>query len=266
MWLVRALDFHPLYSVLAVAGGLTVLYAGLSWPWDVRARLRALFTRIEYGPDERPDPRYTLEPVDRERASPVFREFFHHYFVDSILLYRSEVDFGFMRRMGPEELALARRLVRANLAHGSHFIEGAALLGDREAAPEMHRLLDAERDLGARLPIGRALWMLERSTVFPELLSRMVRSRDPALKQRHCEDVLLLADERAVDLLLTLSEDGDAGVRDAALSWLSELAGARRPRDAAYFRARCSDAEFRTHLVRAMNEWRDFKPVVEDPS
>lgn len=69
-WLVRGLDFRPLYSVLAVFGALTVVYAVLSWPW----RLLSRRVKIEYAADEPPDPRYALEPMDRARASPAFRE------------------------------------------------------------------------------------------------------------------------------------------------------------------------------------------------
>jgi hypothetical protein len=253
--LVRALDHDPPASVLAVLGAVTVLALVLSGAW----RWRPVRRLVAYSADEPPDPRYTLEPMDRAGASAAFRAFFHHYFVDRILLLRNEVDFAFLRRLRPDEVELARRLVRANLARGTHFVEGAALLGDHAATAELRRMLDQERQLAGKLPIARALWCLERDPAFPELLFRLARSTDTRLKLDCVPDAVLLGRERAIDLLFDLVGDRDETVRQAAAEELDDLLHRsvvgflvrpwRRRRDAAYFQRRSGDQAFRAGLA-----------------
>ena len=225
-------------------------------------------------PEPTPKPEYTLEPIDWPRASDAFREFFHHYFVDAVGLGRGEVDFAFLERMRPEELELARRLLRRNLAlNRVHIIDGLAELGDRSAVPELRSMLARERDLSRRLTLGRVLWRLDRDPAFAALLEEMVRSGWADLRIAHFGDVALLGDERAVRLYVRLLDDRDRLVRSLALKQLNGLELRRQfliradqlPHQAKYYRARLADAVFLGSLAAALREDRRSWPPVWEP-
>ncbi len=220
------------------------------------------------------NPAYTIEPIDWARVSAAFREFFHHFFVDSRGLQRREVDLAFLRLLSPEELALARALLRRNLhLRYTHLIEGLGEIGDETAAEELRRLLHSEADLSRKITIGRALWRLQRDPVFRELLLDMARSKSNTLKEAHIDDALLLGDEQALQILGTLLEDRGDFVRALALSRLNGiearkhflLASRDLPHDATYYGERLRDTAFVREMVENLRspiaEW----PVVKQP-
>jgi hypothetical protein len=212
------------------------------------------------------------EPVDLEHASPAFRDFFHAHFGDSLIAWRDEFDWDPIARLGDEELALAQRLVRANLARGRIYLDAAGILNDRDAIAPLHALLDDATSLSAQICIARPLWYLERSPKYPALIERLVRSNDAALKRDLIWEIMLLADERAIDHLYTLAGDRDAAVRDLALYQLTILSlgrfrrlfisGDPKPRDLAYFRSRRSHPGFMRRMLRALK--RDHEPSTLD--
>jgi hypothetical protein len=211
---------------------------------------------------------YVLEPIDWVRASPEFREFYGHYFVNSLGLARREVDLAFLERLDSAERGLAARLLRSNLhLRYTHIIEGFAELRDASAAGELRAMLQDEPDLSRRLTIGRTLWRLERDPSFVALLAEMIRAKSPTLRQAHLDDVLLLEDERSIHLLIDLLDDSDSFVRFLALSHLngieykkSFLVPAQElPHDAGYFRNRRTDPVFIAGMVehlRSRQLWR----------
>ncbi len=217
---------------------------------------------------------YDLEPIDWTRASPVFREFFHQYFVDSRALIRGEVDLAPLTAMRAEEMELARALLRRNLRlRYSHIIDGVAHFGDLSAVPQLRALLEGEQDLSRRLTVARALWRLTSDSAFIALLSEMVASPNSILKQAHIDDVLLVKDERAIDLLIALLDDPDSFVRSLALSRLNGLefhkhyllSAADLPHDPSYYRAHCRDPRFVAQLVESLQAAQADWPVVWTP-
>jgi hypothetical protein len=80
-------------------------------------------------------PALNLESVDLDRGHQHFAGF------DTLPLLRGDEDWAFTKELGPEELALARRFLRANLRSHQLFRVSAALLNDREAIPLLHNLL-----------------------------------------------------------------------------------------------------------------------------
>jgi hypothetical protein len=212
-----------------------------------------------------------LEPVNLSEASPAFRELYELHFVDTILLQRSEADWGFASRLTPAELALARRLVRANLHLGQVYLDSAAVLNDREAIPELHRMLDQAKTLTEKIQIARPLWVLERSPAYPALIERLVRGKDAALKQQHIFEILLLGDERAIDHLYTMAEDRDESVRDLALFHLTRLANAwkgtfwnsqsTKTPELSYFQERRGKPRFIRRMLKELRRWHHARPL-----
>ncbi|MEX2282583.1 MAG: hypothetical protein WEE89_08870 [Gemmatimonadota bacterium] len=211
------------------------------------------------------------EPVDLQAASPAFRRFYHVHFVDTILLLRNEVDLDFASRLTANELALARRLLRANL-QVSVYRNSAALLNDREAIPILEQLVEQAKQLTEKIDIARALWILDRSPIYPSLIDRLVRGRNAALKQQHIYDILQLADRRAIDHLYTLAQDQDEAVRDLAIFHLTDLANAWKGRwlnnestrtpDLEYFLQRRESSRFIKRMLKELREWHDARPLV----
>ena len=214
---------------------------------------------------------YDLPPIDWDRVSPAFAEFFHHYFVDPIPLSRGEVRSAGISGLSPDDTALAASLLRRNLRLGyTHIIDGLGLLGDRGAAAQLRALLESERDLSRRLVLARNLWRLDRDAAFPAILSELAASENPTLKQAHMDDVLLLDDERAVDILVEYLDDQDDFVRAMALTHLNSLecrtfflmSPADLPHSAAEYRARRWEPQFVARLVENLRDSRASWPVV----
>jgi hypothetical protein len=212
------------------------------------------------------------EPVDLDRASPAFRKFYHLHFVDWIPILRGDEDWGFARALTPDELALARRLVRANLHLNPLYGDSAAVLNDREAIPVLHELLGRAGDISQRIAIARPLWILERSPAYSSLIDELVHGKDSVLKDRHIFDILLIADERALNHLFTMATDPVESVRDLALFHLTSLTGAwkgrfwnshsRQAQDLSYFAARRHKWLFRWRVLRELRKWHDTRPLL----
>ena len=206
-------------------------------------------------------PKQIVEP----QHSPAFREFFYHWFIDSWGLSRREVDLSFLGALTPEELEVAKDLLRRNLRlKQTHIIEGVAALNDTSAAPILRLMFDEEISLSWRLTIAGALWKLTSDARFIECLNRMKTSDDATLKQAHFHQILWIGDERALDILLDLLDDTDRFVRYLALSSLNNLEFNRRflvsaaelPHQPDYFRRLRHDPALRalmTAQLRAQN-------------
>lgn len=222
------------------------------------------------------DPSLVLEPVDLARASKAFRTFYEAHFEYPMIMHRREVDWNRIRKMRSDELALARRLVRANLDKATGYLDAAGVLNDREAIPLLHRMLRNTSGLSERITIARPLWFLERTPEFPLLIEKLVRShnsRSAMLKEQHIWEILLLGDKRAMDHLFTMAEDKGQSVRDLALFHLTDLSDTWRTswlnrdyhgvRDLAYFQARRSSPRFVRRVLANLAKWHTARPLFD---
>jgi hypothetical protein len=163
--------------------------------------------------------------------SPEFRQFLLNWFGSSA------VDRGEKVRSAtclvPEELALARELMRRNLkTNYGRIINGTWILGDTEAIPLLREMFGNEPDEGRRLTIASALWRLCKDPLFIECLNR---AKGTSLMVPYMNHVLWLDDERAVDFLIDLlpTDDDDYYRRRRPKSVLSRLLGFSRDPDEA---------------------------------
>jgi hypothetical protein len=164
------------------------------------------------------------EQIVERSHSAAFKQFLHHWFVDSMGLSRGEVDLTFLSELNPEELAIAQDLLRRNLGlRYTHIIEGAAALHDVSAAPMLRSMLDEETDVSRQLTIAGALWKLTSDPIFIECLNRMKVSDHATLKQAHLHQILWIGDDRAISFLIDMLDDADSFVRFLALSALNRL-------------------------------------------
>jgi hypothetical protein len=203
-----------------------------------------------------------VDPVDLEQMSPAFRKFYHSFFVDKIIVLRNELDDEWMNGLSPDELDLARRLVRANLANGQIYREAAGLLNDHDAIPLLHTMLEETRGLSEKIYIALPLWYLEQASVYPVLINKLVHSKQSELKKRHIWEILSLGDMRAIDHLFTMAEDADESVRELAIFHLTALSNTWRGRfwnneslktpDLAYFKARRTNRRFLARMLREL--------------
>lgn len=164
------------------------------------------------------------ESVASGPHSPAFAKFLRNWFGDTTALTHGELDITFLNELTPEELSLARELIRRNLKlKYTHIVQGAAALHDPAAVPILHQLLDNEPDMDRRLTISGALWKINRDQAFIETL-REVRAIRPSLfGYFHTLKVLWLDDERALDFLIDLLNVKDKMVHLTALGLLNEL-------------------------------------------
>ena len=198
------------------------------------------------------------EEVCQGPHSAAFRQFLHHWFVDSFALSRGEVDVSFINDLTPHENEIAKGLLRRNLKlRYTHIIEGAAVMADVGAVPLLRAMLADEPDLSRQLTIAGTLWKLVRDPSFVDCLNRMKASESSALKQAHFHQILWIGDERAIDLLIDMLEDKDKFVRFLALSTLNGLESGHRfqvpenklPCRAADYQKRRQDRVLRELLV-----------------
>src|SRR5580692_449947 len=102
-----------------------------------------------------------------QRRSPAFTCFLQHWFVDSRPLSRGEVNLDFLRDLTPDELDLARSLLRQNLGlKYVHVIEGVAALNDADSIPILREMMKSEVDLSRQITIAGALWKLAKDPIF----------------------------------------------------------------------------------------------------
>jgi len=214
---------------------------------------------------------YDLGDIDIKAMSADFQLFVQHYFVDSTGLTRGEVDLAFLERLSVPELSVARDLLRRHLhLRYTHIIAGTADLRDIAAVDDLRALLGVEPSLSGRLTIARALWRLVRDEIFYDFLVQMQQSDSPGVKQAHLDDVLLLADERAVSFLVILLDDADSFVRSMALHHLNCLEHRKHfllrpedlPHDAQYYRQHREDGQLTAKLIESMHATRTHWPTV----
>ncbi len=203
------------------------------------------------------------ESVASGPHSPAFAKFLRNWFGDTTALTHGELDITFLNDLTPEELSLARELIRRNLKlKYTHIVEGAAALHDPDAVPILHELLDNEPDMDRQLTIAGALWKINRDPVFIETLRR-VRAVCPSLfGYFHAFKVLWLDDERALDLLIWLLDVKDAMVHFTALKILNELELGRRmpgvfanemPHQSSDYKRLQTDPTFRAKMTDAIH-------------
>ena len=205
------------------------------------------------------------EQIFKQPHPPAFKEFLHHWFVNTWGLSRGEVDLAFLNDLTPEEREIAKDLIRRNLGlKYTHIIEGVAALHDVSTAPILRSMVDEETNASRQLTIAGVLWKLTSDPIFIDCLSRMKASDDATLKQAHFHQILWIGDDRAISFLIDLLDDADRFVRFLALSTLNRLEFNRQffvpakqlPRQPDDYRRRRHDSSFRqlmTVHLRASN-------------
>ena len=188
------------------------------------------------------------------KHSQAFVQFIRTWFGDSRALSRGEIDLTFLNDLTPDEVQLAREVLRRNLGlRYTHIIEGLAILHDVDAAPMLRELYASEPDSSRRLSIAGSLWRLTRDPVFVDCLNHMKTSRDRTLKPAHFHQVFWLEDERTLDFLFDFLEF----IRFLALSNLVALEFQRPfhvpardlPRSPVDYLRRRNDRAFRSLMV-----------------
>jgi hypothetical protein len=204
------------------------------------------------------------ESVASGHHSPTFSKFLRNWFGDTTALTQGELDITFLSELTPEELSLARELIRRNLRlKHNHVIEGAAALHDLAAAPILHAMLDDESDMSRRLTIAGALWKINRDPVFIKCLQEAKSVRASIFAYVHLWQVLWLDDERAVDFLIDLLDEKDWTVQSLTLGLLNQLESGRRmgiparemPHQPADYRKLRGDPAFRAQMTAAIRQW-----------
>jgi hypothetical protein len=176
-----------------------------------------------------------------------------------------ELDISFLDDLTPEELAVARGLIRRNLGlRQDHIIQGAAALHDVEAVPALRGLLGTEPSESRGLIIAGALWNLIRDPVFVDRLVRAGRKGCDLLRGAHLYQVLWLDDERALDFLINLLDH--KGLRGWALELLNRLelgpqrgTSAQMPHQPDYYRGMRSNPAFRERMIAIVKKWNREK-------
>jgi hypothetical protein len=202
------------------------------------------------------------EDVAAGPHSPAFAKFLWNWFGDTAALTHGELDLTFLSELTPEELSLARELIRRNLAlKYNHIIEGASALHDLDAAPTLQKMLREEPDISRRLTMAGALWKINRDPVFIDCLEE-AKSRGGVFGYRPLLQVLWLDDERALDFLIGLLDVNDWTTQSLTLGLLNELEFARhmgihasnmRHQPAEYRKLR-NDPGFRAEMVAAIHK------------
>jgi hypothetical protein len=196
--------------------------------------------------------------------SAAFSKFLWNWFGDTSALTHGELDITFLRDLTPEELSLARELIRRNLGlKRNHIIEGVSALHDVDAAPILRRMLHEEPDISRRLTIAGALWKVSRDPAFLACLEEAKSKSITMFATPHLWQVLWLDDERAIDFLIGLLDKGDWPVQSLTLGLLNELEFGRRmgvpaakmPHQPTDYRKLRGDPAFRAHMTDAIHKW-----------
>ena len=195
--------------------------------------------------------------------SPTFERFLRYWFADLGPIGNNELDVTFLSDLTPDEVSLARLLIRLNLPlKHTHIIMTAGLLRDPEAIPILKRMLEAEPDLGWRLEIAGALWRINRDPVYIDVLEEAKSVKPEIFQWVTLTRVLWLEDERAVDFLIDLLAQKDRMGKAEVLQKLNELELGQRfvmppnemPHQPDYYRKVRNDPAFRAHMVAAMRK------------
>jgi len=203
------------------------------------------------------------EDVAAGPHSPTFAKFLWNWFGDTKAVANGELDLTFLDDLTPEELSLARQLIRCNLKlKYNHIIEGASALHDVGAAPILRKMLHEEPDISRRIVMAGALWKLTRDPVFIECLEEAKSKHADIFPYRNLGRVLWLDDERAVDFLIGLLDVKDKMTQGFTLRLLNELELGRHmgipswemPHQRAEYRQMRSDPAFRAHMVAAIRK------------
>jgi hypothetical protein len=203
------------------------------------------------------------EEVVAGTHSPAFSKFLWNWFGDTTALTHGELDITFLRDLTPEELSLARELIRRNLRlRYNHIVEGVSALNDVDAAPRLREMLYNEPSMSRRLTIAGTLWKLNRDPVFMECLEKAKAERGSLFGSPHLWQVLWLEDERAVDFLIGLLDVKDWMANSFTLGLLNELEFGRRmdisadkmPHQRDDYRKLQHDPTFRAHMVAAIRK------------
>jgi hypothetical protein len=215
------------------------------------------------------DPYDVPEDVAAGPHSPAFEKFLWNWFGDTRALTHGELDLTFLDELTPEELSLARKLIRRNLRlNYTHIVEGASALHDVDAVPILREMLRGEPNMSRRLTISGALWKISRDPAFVECLlaARAGSARKPDAAGKipwrgpHLLQVLWLEDERAVDFLISLLDVKDELAQRAVLRLLNELEFGPpmgvppMPHTRAHYRRLRIDPAFRAQMVAAIRE------------
>ncbi len=192
--------------------------------------------------------------------SKAFETFLWNWFGDPLAVSRHELDLTFLNDLKPDELRLARQLIRRNLELKQiHIIEGASALRDTESVPMLQKMVGAESDESRKLTIAGALWKLSKDPLFVELLNQAKSNPDGTLIRTHIQQILWLDDDRAIDLLIDLLDHPDWKVGTFALDLLNTLEhGLRFPNAASLptksndYRRRRDEPTFRAQMVAAV--------------
>jgi hypothetical protein len=205
------------------------------------------------------------EVFEKERSA-AFQEFYENWFEKPLGLLRHEVDTSFLNDLTDDERILAKNLLRRNLRSGhSHIIEGVALLNDRDAISILRTMLSETVEQSRRLTIAGSLWKLDRDQSFPREIEHMVRNGRGILKEAHFEQIEWLRDERSIEYMIEILDQGDAFAGFLALSRLNELEDNKRyllgrddfPHKPEYFLSNKNDKSFVRSLT---NKLINFNP------
>ena len=110
--------------------------------------------------------------------SDAFVKFLRNWFGDSRSLSFGVVDRAFSDDLTPEELKLARELLRRNSGlKYTHIIECRAELRDLDSAPALRAMFACETDPSRQLTVAGTLWRLARDPVLWIVYSRRWRRR-----------------------------------------------------------------------------------------
>jgi hypothetical protein len=203
------------------------------------------------------------EDIATGAHSPAFSKFLWNWFGDTRALTHGELDITFLRDLTPEELSLARQLIRRNLSlKRNHIIEGVSALHDVDAAPILREMLHEESDISRRLTVAGVLWKVSRDPVFLSCLDEARSKSISMFATPHLWQVLWLDDERAIDFLMSLLDEGDWSVQSLTLGLLNELEfgrqmgipAAKMPHQPADYRKLCADPAFRAHMTAAIHK------------
>ncbi len=195
--------------------------------------------------------------------STVFAKFLRSWFADTYAIPHGELDIRFLEDLSPEELSLARELIRRNLkSKRNHIIEGAAALRDPDAIPILRGLRAQESDMSRRLTMAGALWKIDRDPIFVDCLREARSVRAEIFGSPHLYQVLWLDDERALDFLIGLLEVKErTTVYSFTLGLLNELESgqgmvhhSKMPHQPEDYRKLQKDPVFRAHMVTAIRK------------